>query len=303
MQRRRNEPRHEFRDGRARLRDRIEQHPGHSAGNLPGSRARATFVVRSLIHRRGSTTHAMPLDPKTSTEDGRSESRAESRRDAELGAYFRRVAGLTPSAGHDIRGRLHTISLNLQLLDAATKLEPGPELLAKIRRYATVLDGEQQRLRTLVDSLLRLVQISGETVNACDVRRLVEDVAGFLMTYAKTRQAHFELTLPERPLLIDACRDVLDPALVDIASQLIDAAGVGGTVVIEAGPSPSGGATIRMSVVRSPASPPEGSAVTVESAVARSLVEACGGRLEVAESGSPAAPELTFQLPRRPNHS
>jgi len=102
----------------------------------------------------------MPLNPKTTAADPQTEPQSASEHDRVLGGFVRRLARLTPQAGHDMRGRLHTIGLNLQLLDTTTGGDWTAETPSRVKRYAGVMSAEHKRLGLLLESLLRLMRFS-----------------------------------------------------------------------------------------------------------------------------------------------
>jgi signal transduction histidine kinase len=239
----------------------------------------------------------MEANPSTAQGDAQAEA------DRNLGRYLRRLARAERAAGHALRGRLHTIGINLELLKHDTNLEDAEEGQSRAGRRASVIAAEHQHLWALIELLLRRVRLKDQTPEDFDFRKLVEEVLVFLGPYAAERHVRLDITLSERPMPMRSAQDPLAHAIFDAIATSIDAVERWGTVAVTVQHEELG---MSLRLARGPVTPPPELQIDAEPnsslpdwSLAETIIRAAGGTLEESTtSGNRDWIETSILLPR-----
>jgi signal transduction histidine kinase len=213
---------------------------------------------------------------------------------------------------HDLRGPLNAMVLNLELLrrslDPATP--PRADLAERQQRWLAVVEQELQRLRRSLDLLLAQMAPPPEGAERFDLRGVIEEIAALVLPQARHQQVAVATALPAEQLPIDAHRDPLRQATLNLAINALEAMPEGGELRLALEREPNLARILVSDTGRGiPAelierifeihftTKPAGTGLGLF--VARSLLTAQGGALRTLASGPQGTTfELTLPLPR-----
>jgi signal transduction histidine kinase len=136
---------------------------------------------------------------------------------------------------HRIRNPMHSMVLALALLREHTG--------AELRRHVDVIDEDIRRLDQIITAFLRLTQLRLERGDTLDLAGLVDEVVGQWASHAAVGGIELETDLGDAPP-VRGDRDLVHEALSHLVSNAIEAAPPGGLVLVRAGASANGGATL-----------------------------------------------------------
>ncbi len=206
------------------------------------------------------------------------------RRDAE---HLRVLSQLYPVAIHDLRAPLHTSVLNLELLAVALEEIKDPDLVARLQRYSQAIGSEISRFDATLSALVKHVRLSAEVDEPLDLRGAIVDLQSLVAPYARRKrvQVHWQ-PLPELPVRIQGSREALQPALLSLVFNAVEARNGGQweLSVLERGPE-----ALLVLVDAENGTLPDVS-------FARALVEGIGGQIRV-HPGSPRGVRIEAAFP------
>jgi len=150
--------------------------------------------------------------------------------DLRLATQMRGLARVYGALAHELKAPLGAMALNLELLNDAlnTDAETDDNLRDKRRRYAAVLREELARLNRSLVSVLDQATSMSEVHERFDLRTLVRDIDTLLAPQAKLQRVALEVQLPEREVPLAGHRDRLKQALLNIATNALEAMPDGG---------------------------------------------------------------------------
>jgi signal transduction histidine kinase len=214
--------------------------------------------------------------------------------DLRLATQMRGLARVYGALAHELKAPLGAMALNLELLNDAlnSDADTDPPLRNRRKRYAEVLREELARLNRSLIAVLNQTTSMGETRERFDLGGLIRDLEALLAPQAKLQQVAIDVQLPEREVPLVGRRDRLKQALLNIATNALEAMPNGGRMDM-ALDAHDGHATIAIRDT-GPGIPPEvlgkmysmyfttktgGTGIGLY--VARSVVESDGGDIQV----------------------
>ena len=150
--------------------------------------------------------------------------------DLRLATQMRGLARVYGALAHELKAPLGAMALNLELLNDAlnTDADTDDSLRDKRRRYAAVLREELARLNRSLVSVLDQATSMSEVHERFDLRTLVRDIDTLLAPQAKLQRVALDVQLPEREVPLAGHRDRLKQALLNIATNALEAMPDGG---------------------------------------------------------------------------
>ncbi len=212
-----------------------------------------------------------------------------------LGALVERERAFTADASHQIRTPLTALRLTLE----TAPMSPDADLTKVYRDAASELD----RLEETVEHLLAFARDVEPPATVLDLTALLHDVAARWQGPVQQARRHFELVVADDLPLVRASRAGLSHVLDVLIDNAVDhgagtvtlgAHGVGPGVAVTVQDEGGGIAVPAEEVFRRRSDLARGHGIGL--ALARSLVEADGGRLELTRPGP--GPMFTVLLPR-----
>ena len=214
--------------------------------------------------------------------------------DLRLATQMRGLARVYGALAHELKAPLGAMGLNLELLSDALEVDANadPTVRARQKRYADVLREELGRLNRSLVAVLNQTTSLAETREPFDLRQLIHDLEALLAPQAKQQHVTLDVQLPEREIRLAGHRDRLKQALLNIATNGLEAMPDGGQMGMRL-ESDDGRATV---VIRDsgPGIPPEllgkiysmyfttkNGGTGIGLYVARSVVESHGGTIHV----------------------
>lgn len=174
--------------------------------------------------------------------------------DVRLAEHLRSLSRVYGASLHDLRTPLHTIVLYLELLRQRGGEGPEPDREIRHTRYLDVIGSEVQRLERMLDTIVGQVRMSGDSVEAFDLRGSLEDLHAFLEPYWRRLRVQARLSVPDEPVVVRVSREAVKHALLGIALNATDPLSPGGDLSLAV----AAGRRAVVSVVGRPASaPPE----------------------------------------------
>jgi signal transduction histidine kinase len=212
-------------------------------------------------------------------------------------ARLRGLSRLYHGVAHDLRAPINAISLNL--VNLRHFLAEAEDLRDRIEQLRTVemLQDELRRLQRAVESVLGQTAPIGTDTVVFDVRDLIEELRFLFRAQARQQRIDLQIDVPRQPALIEASRDTLKQAILNVVVNAFDAVRRNGTVAIavcsdhrwvqvsvaDDGPGISDSVRTRLFEMHM-TTKESGSGIGLY--VANSVVEEAGGSLAVAETGS-----------------
>ncbi len=218
--------------------------------------------------------------------------------DLRLATQMRGLARVYGALAHELRAPLGAMAINLEMLNDALRAdaENDPRLRDRQQRYAEVLREELARLNRSLVSVLNQTTSLGESRERFDVRALIRDLEALLAPQAKQQHVTLDVQLPQTEIALIGQRDRLKQALLNIATNALEAMPDGGRMSLSL--EPENGHAIVSIRDTGPGIPPEvmekiyGMHFTTKSGgtgiglyVARSVVESHGGDIQVQSQG------------------
>jgi signal transduction histidine kinase len=218
--------------------------------------------------------------------------------DLRLATQMRGLARVYGALAHELKAPLGAMAINLELLNDALRTDAGDsaDLRDRRQRYADVLREELARLNRSLVSVLNQTTSMNEARERFDLCGLVRDLDALLAPQAKLQHVELDIRLPEREVSLAGHRDRLKQALLNIATNALEAMPDGGQLGV-ALDAENGHATLSIRD-SGPGIPPEvlskmySMYFTTKSGgtgiglyVARSVVESHGGEIQVDSCG------------------
>jgi signal transduction histidine kinase len=229
--------------------------------------------------------------------------------DLRLATQMRGLARVYGALAHELRAPLGAMGINLQLLSDALEKDSSadPTIHDRQKRYAQVLREELARLNRSLLAVLNQSTSLAETREPFDVCQLLHDLNALLAPQAKQQRVELDVQLPDKEIRLTGHRDRLKQALLNIATNALEAMPEGGRLGMLLAPANGG---VRIAIRDSgPGIAPEalvkiyGMYFTTKNGgtgiglyVARSVVEAHGGSIQV-DSQPGAGTCFTVSLP------
>jgi signal transduction histidine kinase len=132
---------------------------------------------------------------------------------------------ITGSVAHEIKNPLNSIAVRLDNLQAWAN-GSFPEAERELQLISNEVNRLDRVVRTFLD-FTRPVELAAEEINAV---ALVRDVAALLETDAARRGVRLDFRAPENPLPVLADPDLLKEAIINIATNGIEAMPKGGVL-------------------------------------------------------------------------
>jgi PAS domain S-box-containing protein len=233
-----------------------------------------------------------------------------------LEAALRGREDLLAIVSHDLRNPLGAIITALELLE---HVDEGPDMVARVRRYAQTIGRAAQRMNRLIADLLDLASLERGQLRVekrlIDAGSVVADTVQMLQPLAAQKEITLEAATPLGQVPIDGDRERIAQVLSNLIGNAIKFTPKGGridaTAVID-------GEVVRVAVADSgigiaPEQLPHifdrywqgatrhaRTGVGLGLSIAKGLVEAHGGRIDVrSEIGKGTTVELSVPLARR----
>jgi signal transduction histidine kinase len=148
------------------------------------------------------------------------------------------LATLAGGLAHEIRNPLSTLKMNLQLLaeDWRSDADDEPDLRRRSLNRLTLLQGEVERLDSILDDFLRLVTRRELTLTVRDVNAVVDQMVDFYGPRASSGAVRLRTALHDAPL-----RCPLDPAsfkqaILNVFLNAQEAMPEGGELIVRTAP-------------------------------------------------------------------
>lgn len=229
-----------------------------------------------------------------------------------LVAHFIGVSRLFQEIAHDMRGPLHSMTLQLELLRYTLDQPGGPEVRANQQRYLGSIAAEIQRLARMIEALWGHSGNPDRPVERFDLRDTVHALSAVLGPHCRRSKIRLHVRVPEAPLEIEGNPGAIRHAALDLLAHALLAMPEGGDLELSAerrdrdvlvrvadtdAEAPAGEA--RRAAGGTPPPPPEPPpAEPVTPHIARLVIEAHGGSLRVISNlNRPPRFELTLPLP------
>jgi len=214
--------------------------------------------------------------------------------DLRQASQMRGLARVYGALAHELKAPLGAMTLNLELLNDALHAEPDsePNLRGRQQRYAHVLREELARLNRSLLSVLNQTTSLSEARGRFDLRELLRDLETLLGPQAKQQRVVLDVQLPEVQCSLVGLRDRLKQALLNIATNALEAMPDGGRMDVSLA-TQDGHATVTIRDTGPGMAPDVAGKIynmyfTTKSGgtgiglyVARSVVESHGGNIEV----------------------
>ena len=218
---------------------------------------------------------------------------------------------LTSTLVHDLNAPINTMRITLELIERmpfSAVLGASSDVLAKWDRYKGILREELGKLKLQVADIPSVFGATQQTLPiAFDLRNVIKDVGRFLKHETTSKQIRPELLLSADPLMIHGRQLELRLALLNLACGLVEATQRGGHFQIHANTA-DGLAEIvfRGDDTRLDAQAIDGyeqlafvptNRTDIGLLVARLIVEAHGGEIQVAMSSEQRLTTIRVRLP------
>ena len=150
--------------------------------------------------------------------------------DLRLATQMRGLARVYGALAHELKAPLGAMGLNLELLREALATDPQGDSDVRVRqqRYADVLREELDRLNRSLVAVLNHTTSLTETHEPFDLRQLIQDLNSLLAPQAKQQQVVLEAQFPDKEVFLSGHRDRLKQALLNIATNALEAMPGGG---------------------------------------------------------------------------
>ncbi len=224
-------------------------------------------------------------------------------------SHHRAQRHLTAALVHDLNGPINTMRLTLELMDRMPSIATfgvPVDVVTQWERYKGIVRQELGKLKTQVAEL-RNSFASAENVPRAmfDIRDAIKDVGRFLKHEATSKQIHFDLLLPDKPLMTTGVFVDIRLALFNLAQRLLVDAMPGGCLQIHTIVAATQLAIV-LSVRPMQTNPPvieDCARITsqfpesdVELFVARQIVTAHGGDITISAVGEDQCAEIRVLL-------
>ncbi len=148
-----------------------------------------------------------------------------------LGALSR----IADDISHEIKNPLHAMVINLELVKRRVVTGAGEAALERV----AIVEEEIQRVHRLMDTLLRLLRPTRESLGAADVGVVVEDLLPVLEAEANVQRLDFRYVPGRSTAPVRIARSSLSHALLNLFLNSVESLGEGGGgIALEIGAAP-----------------------------------------------------------------
>jgi signal transduction histidine kinase len=224
----------------------------------------------------------------------------------ERGERLATVGNMAAAVAHELRNPLNAVSMGIQRL--RVEFEPTPR--AEYVRMVDLIQGEVRRLNTIVEEFLSLARPMSLKREPIVVAALLDEVLGLVESETSRAGITVAREIPAGLPVVHADRDRIKQVLLNLVLNAIQAMPSGGSLVLGAAAADgrltvtvtdtgSGIAPELLSKVFEPYVTTKTKGLGLGLAIARRIVEAHGGGIEVeSEPGRPTS--FRFWLPLEP---
>jgi signal transduction histidine kinase len=224
----------------------------------------------------------------------------------ERGERLATVGNMAAAVAHELRNPLNAVSMGIQRL--RVEFEPAPR--AEYVRMVDLIQGEVRRLNTIVEEFLSLARPMSLKREPIVVAALLDEVLGLVESETSRAGITVAREIPAGLPVVHADRDRIKQVLLNLVLNAIQAMPSGGSLVLGAAAADgrltvtvtdtgSGIAPELLSKVFEPYVTTKTKGLGLGLAIARRIVEAHGGGIEVeSEPGRPTS--FRFWLPLEP---
>lgn len=233
-----------------------------------------------------------------------------------LASHYQVQRHLTSALAHDLNGPINTMRITLELMDRmpsiATFGAPS-DFVTQWNRYKGIVRQELEKLKAQVADIPKsFVSVETAPVAMFDIRDVIKDVARFLKHEATSKNIQLELLLPDNPLTTMGHLVEIRLAVYNLARGLIEIKNPGGRLQIHAFAAEAG-----LEIVLS-AHPTQLNKQAIDGSeqvtfelqendvglfVARRIVEAHGGEVQVTAADEDQCARIHVSLPLSIPHS
>lgn len=135
--------------------------------------------------------------------------------ESRLAEHVRRLSRLFRAAGHDLRGPLHSMALQLELLRQSTEEVDNPELRERQGRYAAAVAKEISRLARMLESLWGGAEDGGERARF-DLRETTEEIRAMAEPHFRRERIALAYRIPEGSVEAEGSRAAVRHAGLDL---------------------------------------------------------------------------------------
>ena len=221
------------------------------------------------------------------------------------------VGGLAAGLAHEIRNPLNVLSINMQLLEEDLVGRLGGEQAAEARQYLGTLQGEIRRLSNLVDNFLSYARPSQPKFESRDLNHVVAATCLLVRPQFETQGIALVEDLSPFLPVVDLDESQIRQALMNVLMNAGQILKPGGSVMVQTAVSADGG--VQVSVTDDGpgiaaadrqrifevfySNRPGGTGLGL--AIAARILQAHGGRIEVASGPGGRGARFILRLPRR----
>ena len=217
--------------------------------------------------------------------------------ESRLAEHVRRLSRLFQAAGHDLRGPLHSMALQVELLRQSADEVQDPELRERQGRYAAMVSKEIARLARMLESLWGGAEDRGGSVRF-DLRETTEEIRTLFEPHCRRSRLVLLVHVPEAAVVAEGSRAAVRHAGLDLllhASERVP----GGELTLSA---EARDGTAVLAVAASPSDAGTGRDASTEDApyAADQIARRLGGAVRVRRAGEAWCWELELPRPRTP---
>ncbi|HKO21540.1 MAG TPA: histidine kinase dimerization/phospho-acceptor domain-containing protein [Candidatus Eisenbacteria bacterium] len=141
--------------------------------------------------------------------------------ESRLAEHVRRLSRLFRAAGHDLRGPLHSMALQLELLRQSSEEVDNAELRERQGRYAAAVAKEISRLARMLESLWGGAEDGGEHTRF-DLRETTEEIRAMAEPHFRREQIALAFQIPETAVEAEGSRAAARHAGLDLLLHAAD---------------------------------------------------------------------------------
>lgn len=154
--------------------------------------------------------------------------------DLRQAAQLRGLTRLYRGVAHDLKAPLNAMVLNLELLKQSLSAPEAADSdeLARQRGRLQIVEEELARLGRALETLLSQTAPVRPLRERFDLRDLVREIENLLGPQARQQRVNLRVETPAAEVLVDARRDALKQALLNLAINGLEAMPDGGTLAL-----------------------------------------------------------------------
>jgi signal transduction histidine kinase len=213
--------------------------------------------------------------------------------ETETANRYHLVSRLADDLAHEIKNPLNSMVINLEVLRSRARKGDVDGVLGR----ADVLEIEVRRLNTLLDGLLRLLRPDRQPGVLIPVDTLVAEVADLAGVQAKLARKALNVSLVGDAAVTSGRRDVLRFAILNLLMAELDAVDGGSACIEVGGRIGEAGTVLTISTVAGEPAPDGVDHLAEGVEIARALIAANGGGVDVPARGKAGQRVITITLP------